>query len=313
MSLLEPAEAAIETPSAPPIGTEAGIGDVAPPQPLRKDVWRRFRRNKLAMFGLVFFLLLVLVAIFAPIVAPYGPTEIPKPVEVRASPSTDHWFGTDNIGRDVFSRVVYGARISLKIGIIATAISLSIGVVLGALSGYFAGVTDTIVMRVTDALLAIPYIILAIAIAALFGRSVNSVILVLGLTGWLAIVRIVRANFMSLKQLEYVEAARALGYNRTRIIFKHILPNALQPIIVYGTIAIGGVILAEAALAYLGVGVQPPTPAWGLMVADGKRNISNAPWIIFFPGMAIFLTVLAFVFMGDGLRDALDPKLKGRS
>ena len=313
MSLLEPAEAAVETPSAPPIGTEAGIGDVAPPQPLRKDVIRRFRRNKLAMFGLAFFVLLVLVAIFAPVVAPYGPTEIPKPVEVRASPSTEHWFGTDNIGRDVFSRVVYGARISLRIGIIATAISLIIGVVLGALSGYFAGVTDTVVMRVTDALLAIPYIILAIAIAALFGRSVNSVILVLGLTGWLAIVRIVRANFMSLKQLEYVEAARALGYNRTRIIFKHVLPNALQPIIVYGTIAIGGVILAEAALRILGVGVQPPTPAWGLMVADGKRNISNAPDILFFPGMAIFLTVLAFVFMGDGLRDALDPKLKGRS
>jgi peptide/nickel transport system permease protein len=313
VSLLEPAEAAVATPSAPPIGTEAGIGDVAPPQPLRKDVWRRFRRNKLAMAGLFFFVLLVLVAIFAPLVAPYGPTEIPKPAQVRASPSTEHWFGTDNIGRDVFSRVVFGARISLRIGIIATAISLTIGIVLGALSGYFAGFTDTVVMRVTDALLAIPYIILAIAIAALFGRSVNSVILVLGLTGWLAIVRIVRANFISLKQLEYVEAARALGYNRTRIIFRHILPNALQPIIVYGTIAIGGVILAEAALAYLGVGVQPPTPAWGLMVADGKRNISNAAWIIFFPGMAIFLTVLAFVFMGDGLRDALDPKLKGRS
>ena len=191
MSLLEPAEAAIETPSAPPIGTEAGIGDVAPPQPLRKDVIRRFRRNKLAMFGLGFFVLLVVVAIFAPVVAPYGPTEIPKPVEVRASPSSEHWFGTDNIGRDVFSRVVYGARISLRIGIIATAISLIIGIVLGALSGYFSGLTDTVVMRVTDALLAIPYIILAIAIAALFGRSVNSVILVLGLTGWLAIVRIV--------------------------------------------------------------------------------------------------------------------------
>ena len=313
MSLLEPAEAAVETPSAPPIGTEAGIGDVTPPQPLRKDVWRRFRRNTLAMMGLGFMVLLTLVAIFAPVVAPYSPTEIPRPIEVRASPSAEHWFGTDTIGRDVFSRVVYGARISLRIGIIATAISLLIGVVLGALSGYFAGVTDTVIMRFTDALLAIPYIILAIAIATMFGRSENSVILVLGLTGWLAITRIVRANFLSLKQLEYVEAARALGYSRTRIIFRHVLPNALQPIIVYGTIAVGGVILAEAALAYLGVGVQDPTPAWGLMVSNGKGQISNAPHILFFPGMAIFLTVLAFVFMGDGLRDALDPKLKGRS
>jgi peptide/nickel transport system permease protein len=306
MTLFEPTEVVVET------HPEAGIADVAEPQPLRKDVWRRFRRNKLAMLGLAFVILILLTAVFAPLIAPFGYAERPRPVEFRAPPSAEHWFGTDNIGRDVFSRVVYGARISMRIGLLATAISLIIGVVIGATSGFFSGWFDTIAMRFTDALLAIPYIVLAIAIAAVFGRSENSVILVLGLTGWLFITRIVRANVLSLKELEYVDAARALGFSRTRIIFKHVLPNAMQPIIVYGTIAIGSVILAEAALSYLTVGVQEPTPAWGLMVADGKRNIANAPHIIFFPGMAIFLTVLAFVFVGDGLRDALDPKLKGR-
>ncbi len=169
---------------------------------------------------------------------------------------------------------------------------------------------DTFIARLVDVFLAIPYIVLAVAIASVIGHSENSVILVLGLTGWLAMTRIVRASFLSLKRLEYVEAATALGLTRRRIMFRHILPNALQPIIVYGTIAVGGVILAEAALSFLNVGPQPPTPAWGLMVSDGKGSLTNAPHLLFFPGIAIFLTVLAFVFIGDGLRDALDPKLK---
>jgi peptide/nickel transport system permease protein len=188
--------------------------------------------------------------------------------------------------------------------------SLIIGLFLGAISGFFGGKTDSGIMRIIDIGLAIPYIVLAIAIATIFGRSENSVILVLGLTGWLAITRIVRASFLSVKQLEYIEAARALGYTRKRIMFRHILPNAIQPIIVYGTIAIGSVILAEAALSFLGVGPQAPTPAWGLMIYEGKGDLANAPHLLFFPGLAIFLTVLAFVFIGDGLRDALDPKLK---
>jgi ABC-type dipeptide/oligopeptide/nickel transport system permease subunit len=165
-------------------------------------------------------------------------------------------------------------------------------------------------MRLTDVGLAIPYVILAVVIATVLGRSENSVILIIGFTAWLPISRIVRASFLGLKQLEYVEAARALGFSNARIMFRHILPNALQPIIVYGTIAVGSVILTEAALSFLGVGPQPPTPAWGLMVADGKGQLVNAPHLLFFPGGAIFLTVLAFVFVGDGLRDALDPKLK---
>jgi peptide/nickel transport system permease protein len=287
---------------------EAGGEDLGEARPFRKDVWKRFRRNRLAVFGLVFLVILVLVAIFAPVVAPYGITE--RTDQFRKPPSTDHWFGTDDIGRDVFSRVVYGARVSLRIGFIATAILVFIGLVLGAVAGFFGGVADTFITRVVDVFLAIPYIVLAVAIASVLGRSENAIILVLGLTGWLAMTRIVRASFLSLKRLEYVEAASALGLTRRRIMFRHILPNALQPIIVYGTIAVGSVILAEAALSFLNVGPQPPTPAWGLMVSDGKGSLTNAPHLLFFPGAAIFLTVLAFVFVGDGLRDALDPKLK---
>jgi peptide/nickel transport system permease protein len=287
---------------------EAGIADVAVARPLRKDIWRRFRRNKLAMVGLVVLVVLVLAAIFAPLIAPYGISE--RGSDFRQGPSAKHWFGTDAVGRDEFSRVVFGARVSLKVGVLATLMSLIIGVLLGSLAGFFTGVADTVIMRITDIFLAIPYIILAIAIATAIGRGENSVILVLGLTGWLAICRIVRASFLSLRHLEYVEAARALGLSRRRIMFRHVLPNALQPIIVYGTISVGTVILAEAALSFLGVGAVDPTPAWGLMVNDGRRFIVNAPHLLLVPGGAIFITVLAFVFVGDGLRDALDPKLK---
>jgi ABC-type dipeptide/oligopeptide/nickel transport system permease subunit len=289
---------------------EAGIADVTAAKPLRKDIWKRFKRNRLALAGLVFLVFLILVAIFAPLLTSYDYAV--GGLESKQPPSSEHWFGTDATGRDVFTRVVYGARVSLRIGIFATIISLTIGVTLGALSGFFGGATDSLVMRATDILLAIPYIVLAVVIATLFGRSENSVILVLGLTGWLSITRIVRANFLTLRQTEYVEAATALGYSRRRIITKHILPNALNPIIVYGTIAVGTVILAEAALSFLGVGPQSPTPAWGLMVDEARNTgaLATGPHMIFFPGMAIFLTVLAFVFIGDGLRDALDPKLK---
>lgn len=295
--------------SIPGGGGEAGVADVVAARPLRKDVWRRFRRNRLAVVGLVFILVLIVVALLAPVIATHPYSELSA--DARQPPSGDHYFGTDRIGRDVFSRVVYGARISLKIGVLATSLSIAIGLVLGAVAGYVGGIVDTLVMRVTDMFLAIPYIVLAIAIATLFGRSENSIILVLGLTGWLAITRIVRASFLSLKQLEYVEAARALGFSNTRIMFRHILPNALQPIIVYGTISVGSVILSEAALSFLGVGPQPPTPAWGLMVSDaGGAALATGPHMLFFPGAAIFSTVLAFVFVGDGLRDALDPRLK---
>ena len=288
---------------------ESSLAGLGAPRAAGRDVWRRFRRNRLALVGLAFIVVLAVLAVFAPLIAPYDPTALGD--DPRAAPSGDHWFGTDTIGRDVFSRVVFGARISLRVGVLATLISLVIGVTLGAIAGYAGGLVDTVVMRITDVFLAIPYIVLAIAIATVFGRSVNAIILVLGLTGWLGVTRIVRASFLSIKQLEYVEAAVAMGYGPRRIMFRHILPNAMQPIIVYGTIAIAGVILSEAALSFLGVGPQDPTPAWGLMVSRaGGAALSTGPHMLFFPGAAIFLTVLAFVFVGDGLRDALDPRLR---
>ncbi|MFP5577311.1 MAG: ABC transporter permease [Acidimicrobiia bacterium] len=294
---------------------QIGSGDVpqlTASRPMRKDVWRRFKQNRLAVAGLVFIVFILLVAIFADVIAPHGFAERPggEAGAFRAPPSSDFWFGTDTIGRDLFSRIVYGARVSLKIGIAATSIALVIGLILGAVAGFFGGIVETLIMRVTDVFLAIPYIVLAVAVAAVFGRSENAIILVLGLTGWLGVCRIVRSSFLQLKQMEYVEAATALGFGRARIMFRHILPNALQPIIVYGTIAIGTTILAEAALSFLGVGPQDPTPAWGLMVAQGKGDLANAAHLVFFPGAAVGLTVLSFVLVGDGLRDALDPRLK---
>lgn len=296
-------------------GGPGGTGDVPDLQaarPLRVDVWRRFKQNKLALLGLSFIIFIVLVAIFADVIAPYSFRERPGSATgaFRQSPSSEFWFGTDSIGRDVFSRLVYGARVSLRIGIAATTIALTVGLVFGSIAGFFGGFVETLIMRITDVFLAIPYIVLAVAVAAVFGRSENAIILVLGFTGWLGVARIVRSSFLQLKQLEYVEAATALGFSRPRIMFRHILPNALQPIIVYGTIAIGTTILAEAALSFLGVGPQDPTPAWGLMVFQGKGDLASASHLVFFPGAAIGLTVLSFVLVGDGLRDALDPRLK---
>ncbi len=295
MAIVESVEPAVEVPTAPA-------------RSLRGEAWRRFRQNKMAMVGLGFIVLLVLAAIFAPVITKYGPTERVNGA-YRQPPSGEHWFGTDKIGRDLFSRVVYGARVSVRIGLAATLIATTIGVALGSIAGYFGGIFDTLVMRLTDVFLAIPYVVLAVAIASVMGRTENSVIVVLGGTLWMGLARIVRASFLSLKELEYVEAAHALGFSRRRIMFRHILPNALQPVIVYGTILVGGVILSEAALSFLGVGPQPPTPAWGLMVSEGKGDLAGASHLLFFPGGAICLTVLALVLIGDGLRDALDPKL----
>jgi ABC-type dipeptide/oligopeptide/nickel transport system permease subunit len=269
---------------------------------------RRFAKNKLAVVGLCFTILLVLAAIFAPWITPYGYKE--RTPELRQGPSLDHWFGTDTLGYDVYTRVVYGARVSLKIGVLSTLLALLIGVTFGAISGFFGGRTDSLIMRIVDIFLSIPYIILAVAIATVFGRSENAIIIVLGVTGWLVVARVVRATFLGLRKMEYTEAARALGFSRRRMIFGHLLPNASVPIIVYGTIAIGTAILSEAALSFIGVGPQFPTPAWGLMVSDASGQLTSAPHILFFPAFAIFLTVLSFVLVGDGLRDTLDPKMR---
>jgi peptide/nickel transport system permease protein len=270
---------------------------------------RRFARNKMAVFGLFVVVVLVIAALFADLIAPHGFREQIRGA-YRMPPSRDYWLGTDDVGRDVLSRIIYGARISLKVGVLATAISLVIGTTFGAVAGFFGGIVDTLMMRFVDIFLSIPYVILAVSIATVFGRSVNSLIVVLGLTGWLSIARVVRATFLGLRKLEYTEAAQALGFSRTRMIFGHLLPNASVPIIVYGTISIGSAILSEAALSFIGVGPSSPTPAWGLMVADAKGSLTSAPHMLIFPGLAIFLTVLGFVLVGDGLRDTLDPKMR---
>lgn len=284
-------------------------------RPLRVDAWRRFKRNHMALFGLGMIVMLVLAAFCAPLITPAdaftdrGSWEQFRPA--REGPSGDHWFGTDSTGRDVFTRVVYGARVSLRIGFFATAISLAIGVFVGMVSGYFGGWLDSVLMRFVDIVYAIPYMILAMAIALAVGRSQNSIILILGFTGWIGMSRVARSSFIGLRKLEYVEAAQALGLSRWRIISRHMLPNALQPIIVMGTIQIGTTIISEAALSFVGVGPRPPTPAWGLMVSEaGAGSLVSAPHMLLFPAGAIFVTVIAFVLVGDGLRDALDPKLK---
>jgi len=294
-------------------GAAYGLAETAavatPTVSLKADVWRRFRRNKLAMLGLSFIVLLVLMAIFAPLIAPYDPLKIDT-TQLRKPPSSDHWFGTDTVGRDVFSRIVYGARVSLWVGIAAGTIATVVGVIFGALAGFYGGWLDTVLMRFTDVLLAFPYLVLALAIIAVIGSGVTSVILVTGFLGWLAIARVLRSSFLQIKQMEYIDAARAVGCSNTRIMMRHMLPNAVQPVIVYATLFVGSAVLSEAALSFLGVGVQEPTPAWGLMINQGRKFIAVAPHMLFFPGAAIFLMVVAFVFVGDGLRDALDPKMK---
>jgi peptide/nickel transport system permease protein len=270
---------------------------------------RHFRRNGLAMAGLVVVLLLYLVALLAPLLAPYDP--IAQGDLVRGSylgPNVDHWLGTDQFARDMLSRIIYGARISLSIGFIAVAIAIVLGSLLGAIAGYVGGWLDALLMRFTDMVMAFPRLVLLIMIIALFDPSITLIILVLGLTQWPGTARLVRGEVLSLREQEYVQAARALGFGSSRIILRHLIPNVLAPVIVAATLGIGNTIVLEAGLSFLGMGVQPPTPSWGTLVADGRQNLIGAWWVATFPGLAIVATVLAFNLVGDGLRDAMDPR-----
>jgi len=287
----------------------------APPERRGESQWvmalRSFRKNRLAVSGLVLMILLYLVTLLTPLIAPYDPIEQTNIVETRyLAPSGQNLMGTDRFGRDVFSRVLYGARISLTIGFIAVGIGLLVGVVIGALAGYFGRRVDRILMRFTDTMLAFPRLVLLILVIALFEPSIFLVITVLGLTGWMGIARIVRGEVLSIKEREFVQAARALGMSDMRIIVRHILPGTMAPIIVFATLGIGNTILLEAGLSFLGLGVQPPTSSWGNMISQGRDALINAWWIATFPGLAIVFTVMAFNFLGDGLRDALDPKMR---
>ncbi len=279
------------------------------PESYGKMVWRRFKQHKLAMFGLCFLIFMYLVAIFAPLIAPqsYRATDTPNRLK---GVSREHLMGTDHLGRDVFSRVIWGSRVSLSVGFVAAGVAVLLGTVVGAVAGYFGGVIDNVLMRFTEVVMSFPTFFLLITIVSIVERSIFNIMLVIGITSWPGLARMVRAEFLSLREQEFVLAAKALGASDSRIIFRHILPNAMAPIIVSATLQIGGAILTESSLSFLGLGIPEPFPSWGSILNAGRTNLRQAPWITFFPGIFIFLTVLAFNYVGDGLRDALDPRLK---
>jgi peptide/nickel transport system permease protein len=271
--------------------------------------WARFKDNRLAMTGAVIVLVLYLVAIFAPILTPYDPVEHGDVPRMRyMHPNTQHLFGTDKFGRDVLTRVLYGSRISLTISFLAVMISVVFGSVVGAAAGYAGGFTDTILMRIVDALMAIPRLFLLLTCVALFSGSIWLIVVLLGATGWMTTARLVRGQMLSLRGQDFVRAAEALGAGRRRIILKHLIPNTLSVIVVAATLRIGGIILAEAALSFLGLGVPPPTPSWGQMVFEGREALLGAWWVSTFPGIIIVVTVIGYNLLGDGLRDAFDPR-----
>lgn len=271
--------------------------------------WEMFYKNKLALTGCGIVLLLFVVSLLAPVIAPYDPGAIDLK-NVLAPPSGHHWFGTDQLGRDVLSRMIWGARISLKVGFVATGLAILIGMILGAVAGYYGGWIDATIMRFVDVMLCFPTFFLILAVIAFLEPSIWNIMIVIGLTGWMGVTRLVRADFISLRERDFVRAARAIGANDARIIFMHILPNALASILVAATLGIAGAILTESALSFLGIGVQPPTPSWGNILTAGKDNIDIAWWLSLYPGLAILITVVGYNLLGEGIRDASDPRLK---
>jgi len=262
----------------------------------------------MAVAGGLVVLLLFMVSLTAPWLAPYDPLAIDLK-DILAPPSWQHWCGTDQLGRDVLSRMIWGAGISLKVGFVATGIAVVIGALLGALAGYYGGWWDAVVMRLVDVMLCFPTFFLILAVIAFLEPSIWNIMIIIGATGWMGITRLVRADFMSLKEREFVMAARVLGASDARIIFRHILPNAMTSILVAATLGVAGAILTESALSFLGIGVQPPTPSWGNILTAGKDNIDIAWWLSLYPGLAILITVLGYNLLGEGIRDALDPRL----
>ena len=268
---------------------------------------RSLLKNKLAVIGGILVLLVFILSIFAPVVAPYNPSTIDIK-SILVGPSFSHLLGTDDLGRDVLSRMLWGGRISLQVGFVAVGIATLIGILLGSLAGYYGGWLDSSIMRSVDIMLSIPTIFLVLAVIAILEPSIMNIMIVIGLTSWMEPARLIRAEFISLKEREFVIAARAMGAPDSRIILRHVLPNGLSPILVSATMGIGGAILIESALSFLGLGVQPPTPSWGSLLSSGKDNIEIAWWLSAFPGLAILITVLGYNLLGEGIRDALDPR-----
>jgi len=276
---------------------------------LRRLFWKRFRKNKLALLGGVIVLALFVVAVGAPWISPYDPGQI-EIRRVLEEPSAKHPLGTDSLGRDVLSRMIWGSRISLLVGFVAVGIASLIGIFLGSLAGYYRGWTDDLIMRFVDIMLCFPTFFLILAVIAFLEPSIWNIMIVIGVTGWMGVARLVRAEFLSLKERDYAVAEKALGAKDFRIIFRHILPNALAPVLVAATLGVAGAILTESALSFLGIGVQPPTPSWGNILTAGKDNIEIAWWLSLYPGLAILITVLGYNLLGEGIRDSIDPRLK---
>ncbi len=275
------------------------------------EVWRRLKRNKLAIIGLIIILSLAAVAISADFIADYETVVIKQDIKNRLKPpSEEHIFGTDEFGRDIFARLVHGARVSLTVGLISVSIALVVGGFLGAIAGYYGNRIDNVIMRVMDIFLAVPNILLAIAIVAALGTSIVNLMIAVGISSIPSYARIVRASVLSIKDQEFVEAARAIGAKDLTIILTHIIPNSLAPVIVQATLGVANAILSTAALSFIGLGIQPPAPEWGAMLSGGRTFLRDASHITVFPGIAIMITILALNMLGDGLRDALDPKLK---
>jgi peptide/nickel transport system permease protein len=273
----------------------------------RQRVLQRLIRRRGAMAGLAVVIFFIAVALLAPVISPYDPLQTSWSA-VRKAPSAMHIFGTDEIGRDVASRVIFGARASLLAGLVSVCISLSLGVPIGLLAGYVGGWPDSLISRITDAMLACPFLILAIALAAFLGPSLTNAMIAIGISATPVFIRLTRAQVLAVKVEDYIQAARAVGNSHLRIALRHVLPNVVPPLIVQATLAIAAAVIAEASLSFLGLGQQPPAPSWGSMLNTAKNYIDNAPWMAVWPGLSIFLLVLSFNLLGDGLRDALDPR-----
>jgi peptide/nickel transport system permease protein len=280
------------------------------------EIWRRFRRDKFAMIGLVVIVLLVAIAVLAPWIAPHDPTtQYDEGLTMQGmpvGPSSQFWLGTDTLGRDLLSRLMYGARVSLVVGVCANGFALILGVVFGLTAGYFRGGTETVLMRMTDVMMAFPIYLLAVALVSVLEPSLGILILVIGIVYWTPMTRVIHGEVLSIREKEFVDAARLTGCTNRRILFRHILPHLVAPIIVYTSLGIATTILFEATLSYIGLGVQPPTPSWGQMIAEGQNYYLSAPHLVIYPGLAIMITVLAFNLVGDGLRDAFDPHQRRR-
>ncbi|PCI53456.1 MAG: peptide ABC transporter permease [Methylophilaceae bacterium] len=274
---------------------------------MNKDLFKKALSNPLAMAGFIIIVIVFLLAMLAPWIAPYDPDAL----DVKAillSPSLTHWMGTDALGRDVLSRMLFGGRISLLVGIVAVGISTTIGIILGSLAGYYRGWVDTVIMRLVDVMLSIPSFFLILAVIAFLTPSMLNIMIVIGLTSWMGVTRLVRAEFLSLNNREFILASRTLGAKDMRLIFKHLLPNSLTPIIVSTVLGVAGAVLLESGLSFLGLGVRPPDASWGNILADGREYIQFAWWLSLYPGLAILFTVLGYNLLGEGLRDALDPR-----